>query len=265
MRYSESDARRDMVRVCHKMYEKGFISASEGNVSIRLAPNRILMTPSGVHKGFLEAEQIVMVNTAGKMIQTASGLNRKLRPTSELSMHLEAYAQRPDIGAVVHAHPKHAIVLSIADIPIAACLIPEVVVFLGLIPTSDYATPSTNENAYAVRQHIGNHDAMVLRRHGSVTVGKDVMQAFMRLETLEHSAEIAFKLAQLGVNNPLTSDQMGTLIQMRQDMGLAKEGEAAEICVACGVKHEGAPEGTFSDHEIRQMVAESVNDVLGRG
>ena len=221
------------------MYDKGFISASDGNISARLNPGRLLITPSGLHKGFLEPGHIVMIDEDGGRIGPGSTANRKLKPTSELPLHLEAYRQRPDIEAVVHAHPPITIALSIAGIPMADCLLPEVIVFLGLVPTTEYATPSTTESIQAIRELITNHDALVLQRHGSVTVGDDPMQAFMRLETVEQNARIAFMLAQLGITNPLPAEEVTKLLKHRQALGLVRAGEETEFCAVCGVCHLG--------------------------
>jgi L-fuculose-phosphate aldolase len=236
MKPTERQLREEIVRIGRIMYEKGYISSVEGNLSIRIAPDRILITPSGLHKGFLEPDHILVVDADGKRVG-GYGQGRHFRPTSELPMHLEAYKQRPDISAIVHAHPKNAIVLSIAGIPIADCLIPEVIVLLGLIPTAPYSTPSSDENAFAIRTLIRNHDAVMLARHGSLTVGNDLMEAFIRLETLENSAEIGLKLAQLGVHNPLPSAEIRKLLEQRQHLGLARPGESLEFCETCGVCH----------------------------
>lgn len=237
MSNNEFQLRREIVQVGRLMYEKGFISASDGNISARLEPNRLLITPSGLHKGFLEPGELVIVDNNGQLV--GSSPNRKLKPTSELPLHLEAYRQRPEINAVVHAHPPITIALSIAGISMADCLLPEVIVFLGLIPTTEYATPSSTESVRAIQELIINHDALVLRRHGSITVGDSPMQGFMRLETVEQNARIAFMLAQLGVRNPLPPEEVTKLLKQRADLGLSKPGDAAEFCQVCGVCHTG--------------------------
>ncbi|MCP4361784.1 MAG: class II aldolase/adducin family protein, partial [Chloroflexi bacterium] len=195
---------------------------------------------------------------------------RHLHPTSETPMHLEAYRQRPDIQAVVHAHPPYAVALSIAGISMADCLLPEAIVFLGTIPTTAYATPSSQENAQVVRDLIGNHDGLVLQRHGSLTVGNSPTQAFMRLETLERNAFIGYLLATLGIHSPMPPHEVQKLLNMRQTMGLSHPGETDEFCERCGVCH---PEGNHSPHTrkngtmneaaIRDIVAEVVEKTLG--
>lgn len=250
---SETQLRQEIARIGRLMYEKGFISASDGNISARLSPGRILITPSGLHKGFLEPGDLLIVNEDGQQVGARTFGAKKLKPTSEMPMHLEVYRQRPDVSAVVHAHPPITIALTIAGIPLADCLLPEVIVFLGLIPTTAYATPSSEENVLAIRSLIVKHDALVLQRHGSLTVGDSPMQAFMRLETVEQNARIAFMLAQLGVHNPMPPDEVRKLLRQREAMGLSRPGEAADFCTVCGVCHTGeghAPTmllGTFRD------------------
>ncbi len=234
----EANRRQEIVEVGRLMYQKGFIAASDGNISAKLAPGRILITPSGLHKGMLEPGHLLIVDEDGRIVESAPA-DRNLKATSELPMHLEAYRQRPDITAVVHAHPPITIALSIAGVPMADCLLPEVIVFLGIIPTTQYATPSSQENVRAIREFIATHDALVLQRHGSLTVGDSPMQGFMRLETVEQNARIAFMLAQLGVQNPLDAAEVKKLLKQREAMGLSRPGEADEFCTTCGVCHTG--------------------------
>lgn len=261
----ELELRQSIVQIGRLMYEKGLILASDGNISARLGHGRILLTPSGLHKGLLEPDQLIIVDEAGKKI----GGPRELTPTSELPMHLEAYRQRPDVTAVVHAHPPYAVALSIAGISMAECLLPEAVVFLGSIPTTTYATPSSQENARVVRELIGHHDGLVLQRHGSLTVGNSPMQAFMRLETLERNAFIGYLLATLGVHSPMPPAEVEKLLLMRRQMGLSRPGETAVFCQQCGVCHaDGAhlasPSSAMHPDAIRQIVAEVVQKTLGQ-
>jgi L-fuculose-phosphate aldolase len=259
MNRNEFQLRKQIVQVGRLMYDKDLIVSNDGNISARLSPGRLLITPSGLHKGFLEPGDILMIDEDGQRIGPGSIGNRKLKPTSELPLHLEAYRQRPDIDAVVHAHPPITIALSIAGIPMAACLIPEVIVSLGLIPTTEYATPSSRESIRAIRDLISNHDALVLQRHGSVTVGNTPMQAFMRLETVEQNARIAFMLSQLGVVNQLPAEEVAKLLKQREALGLVKEGEATEFCVVCGVCHLGG------DHAPTMRLRKGHSEVTAEG
>ncbi|MDX1662840.1 MAG: class II aldolase/adducin family protein [Candidatus Promineifilaceae bacterium] len=233
MNRQESTLRLEVVRIGQLMYEKGFICASDGNISVRLDTNRILTTPSGLHKGFLEPEHLVVVDLQGRVLEEGQGGAGPLQPTSELPMHLAVYLRRPELQAVLHAHPPITIALSIAEVPLTTCLLPEVIVTLGLIPVAEYATPSSEENVRAIQDLIVRHDALVLKRHGALTVGGSLMEAFMRLETVEQQSRITLTLAQLGVERSLGGDELRKLLRQREAMGLARPGEEALFCEYC--------------------------------
>ncbi len=229
----------DIVRVGQWLHQYQYIDGASGNISARLGPDQILATPSGLPKGQLSPEQLIIVNMRGEKV---GGLP-ELKPTSELLMHLEAYRRRPDVNGVVHAHPITCVALSIAGISLAECVIPEAVVVLGLIPTTPYATPSSAENQRAISEVIVSHDALVLQYHGSLTVGRDVMEAYLRLETLEHTAKIIALTKLLGGGPALPPEQVAKLIQTRKDWGFARPGDDEDFCVACGVCHaSGQPQ-----------------------
>lgn len=257
---NEQKLRQEIVKIGRLMYEKGFIVASDGNISARLGNGRLLITPSGLHKGMLEPDQLLIVTEDGRRVGPSTVANRRLRPTSELPMHLEAYRQRSDIQAVVHAHPPITVALSIAGISLADCLLPEVIVTLGLIPTTEYATPSSEENVRAIRDFIRQHDAIVLQRHGSLTVGDSPMQAYMRLETVEQSARIGFMLAQLGARNPLLPEEVEKLLQQREAMGLGFPGERAKFCQVCGVPHSGDEHAPTLHNRSQQIKATTITN-----
>jgi L-fuculose-phosphate aldolase len=139
------------------------------------------------------------------------------------------------VQAVIHAHPPITVALSIAGIPMDTPLLPEVIVLLGMIPMAPYVLSSSEEGAAAIRDLIRRHDAIILQRHGTLTVGDSLQQAFMRLETVEQNARIHFMLAQLRAGEPLAGDDVRKLLQMRRRMGLEREGEAAELRRLWGV------------------------------
>jgi len=231
---NERHLRAEIVRIGQLMHARGLLCGFEGNLSARLDDERLLMTPSGLHKGLMREEQLLVVDLAGRVV-VASEATRGLRPTSELPMHLEAYRRRPDVRAVVHAHPPITVALSIAGVPMDTPLLPEVIVLLGLIPTTDYAMSSSDEGAAAIRQLIAGHDAIILQRHGTLTVGATLTAAFMRLETVEQNARIHFMLAQLGADNPLAAHEVRKLLQLRRAMGLERAGDAAAFQARWGV------------------------------
>lgn len=192
----------EIVEICGWMYQKGFIASSEGNVSVCLGPDRILVTPRGVHKGFLQPNQLVVTDLEGHRI---SG---DFPPSSELQLHLLIYRERPDVRAVVHAHPTMAIACSLAGISLADGVLPEVITSLGAIPTAPYATPGTTKAAEVISSLIHRFDAIILARHGSVTVGKDLQEAYSKLEMLEHTARILSLARLLGPVSPLPQEEV---------------------------------------------------------
>lgn len=265
----EQSLREEIVLVGKLMYERGLIVATDGNISARLDDNTILITPSGLCKGLMTPDQLITIDMTGRKVGQETAANKDLKPTSEITMHLEAFKQRPDVQAVVHAHPPHAIALSIVGISLADCMLPEAIVFLGLTPTTPYATPSSEENARAIREVIAGHDALVLQRHGSLTVGSSPLNAFYRTETLEQIARITYMLNQLGGGQPLPAFQVEKLIQTRQVWGLARAADAADFCEKCGVCHiEGEhtvpTPSNGSTAELVQLIAERVMRELKR-
>ena len=241
---SDAALRAEIVRIGRMMHEHKFVDGASGNLSARLGPDRILATPSGLAKGFLAPEQLIVVDQQGQLVAGQPGL----KPTSELLMHLEAYRRRPDVNAVIHAHPVTSVALSIAGVSLAECVIPEAVVVLGLIPTTPYATPSSEENQRAISEVIVGHDAVVLQYHGTLTVGRDVLEAYLKLETLEHTAKIIALSKLLGGGPALPPEQVAKLIQTRKDWGFARPGDDEEFCLACGVCH---PDGQHAPRPAR--------------
>ncbi len=233
----EQALREEIVRVGRLMYERGLAVAADGNISAPLDEGHVLCTPSGLCKGMMTPDQLIVVDMDGHKVGPGTSANRDLQPTSEVRMHLEAYRQRPDVGGVVHAHPPITVALSIAGVSLADCMLPEVIVTLGLVPTTEYATPASAENVRAIRDLITNHDGIILQRHGTLTVGQDPWEAYMRLESLEQVARITLILQQLGRGEPLPPEQVEKLLAQRQKMGLSRPGEEEEFCEVCGVCH----------------------------
>jgi ribulose-5-phosphate 4-epimerase/fuculose-1-phosphate aldolase len=162
---SDDQLRRDIVEVGRRLYERGFVASNDGNISIRLDDQRILTTPRSVSKGFMTPEMMVVVDHDGKKIAGERDAS------TELLMHLEVYRHRPDVKAVVHAHPPLATGFAVAGIPLNRAVLAEVITTLGSIPIADYGTPSTRELPDAVRRYIKAHDGLLLANHGALTVG----------------------------------------------------------------------------------------------
>ena len=229
-RVSEHQLRQEMVRVGRLMWERGYVAATDGNLSARLGPDRLLVTPSGMSKGFLSVEDLVLLRPDGAPVASYRGQGK--RASSEIAMHLEVYRQRSDINAVIHAHPPLATAFSIAGVSLARCVIPEVIVTLGGIPTTEYATPGTGEVQESIRQAIRDYDALVMAHHGSLTVGGTLWEAYLRLEKVEHTAEITLAAHQLGRVNTLSPEAVATLAEKRREV-LQREGR--DLCEGCSV------------------------------
>lgn len=249
---SESELRAEIVRIGKLMRQFEYVDGASGNISARLGPDRILATPSGLAKGFLSPEQLIVVDMNGALAPSAPP---GLKPTSELLMHLEAYKQRPDVNGVVHAHPITAVALSIAGVPLTDCIVPESVMLFGPVPTTPYANPSSAENQRAISELVKTHDAIVLAYHGSLTVGATVWDAYLRLESLEHMAKIIARARMLGEVKPLPPEQVQKLIATREGWGFARATDAEEFCKYCGVCHP-ADKHTDEDALVRAITAE---------
>ena len=184
--------RADIVEIGRRLYGRGFCASNDGNISIRVAPDRVLTTPKNVSKGYMTPDMMVVVDIEGRKIAGDRDAS------SELLMHLEVYRQRPDVNAVVHAHPPLATGFAVAGVPLDRAVLAEVICTLGSIPIVDYATPSTPELPAAVRQYIKTHDGLLLANHGALTVGADVYGAYYKMETVEHFAKISLVARMLG-------------------------------------------------------------------
>ncbi|HVO42476.1 MAG TPA: class II aldolase/adducin family protein [Aggregatilineales bacterium] len=234
IRPDEASLRGLICRIGQLLHQRGYVDGMAGNISARLDDDHILATPSGLAKGFMQPEQLIVVDRDGNKVGPATDANRHLLPTSELMMHLECYQQRSDIWGVVHAHPPTAVALTIAGISMRTCVIPEAVVLLGLVPTTRYSTPASSENRDAIHALIPYHDAILLAYHGSLTVGTDVWQAYLKLESLEHTAAILHRVAQLGPITPLPPEQVAKLLEQRRQLGYWRPGDDERFCEACG-------------------------------
>jgi L-fuculose-phosphate aldolase len=204
---TESRLRRDLVEVCRRLHERRLIGAGEGNVSCRLGRNRLLVTPSGASKGHLRPGDLVVVDLAGEVVRGRG------RPSTELAMHLAAYQARPDAQAVVHAHPLTAIAFTVAGLPPPDDLLPEAVLVLGPIGVAPFATPGTAEVPRSLAPFWRDHQVVLLERHGALALGRDLFQAYDRLETLERVCEVALAARALGRCEPLPATAVQKVLE----------------------------------------------------
>jgi L-fuculose-phosphate aldolase len=220
---SEHQLREDIVEVGRRLYARGYTASNDGNISLRLDSSRLLMTPKSVCKGFMTADMMCVTDLDGKKLAGDRD------PSSEMQMHLEVYRQRPDVQAVVHAHPPIATGFAVAGIPLDRAVLAEVVTTLGSVPIAEYATPSTRELPEAVRKYVKAHDGMLLANHGALTLGADVFAAYYKMETIEHFAKISLVARMLGGERLLSREEVGRLEKLRGSYGIAAP---APICPA---------------------------------
>ena len=228
---TESTLRADIVEVGRRMYARGYTASNDGNISVRLGADRLLMTPKSVCKGFMTPDMMCITDLEGRKLQGDRD------PSSEMLMHLEVYRQRPDVQAVVHAHPPTATGFAVAGIPLDRAVLAEVLTTLGSIPIAEYATPSTKELPQAVRKYIKAHDGMLLANHGALTVGGDLYGAYYKMETIEHFAKISLVARLLGRENLLSREEVTRLQELRGAYGIKAP---APICAEPGTPQAGS-------------------------
>lgn len=203
-------ARREIVTVCRRLYERGLIAGPDGNVSVRIAPDRLLVTPSGMSKVDVQGDDLVELALDGRHLRGAR------RASSEIAMHLRIYQRRPDVHAVVHAHPPTATGFAVAGESFASCVLPEMIFQVGWVPLVPYATPGTSQLADGFDPFVADHDAFLMANHGATTVGPSLLLAHQRMESLEHSARILLTARLLGRVNTLTADEVQALVHARE-------------------------------------------------
>ncbi len=220
--FEEQQAINDIIEIGKRLYARGYIVAGEGNLSIRISEEEILVTARDLCKGYLAFEHIIKTDLKGKKLSGDS----RYEPSSELKMHLAVYEERPDVVAVVHAHPPTATGFAVAGVPLDKCILPEIIVTIGAIPIADYATSSTNEIPDKIRNIIRGRDTLLLANHGALTVGKDIYSAYYHMESMEQFAKILLTAKILGGERVLDAQQVQRLIETHP--GMAK---VAQSCI----------------------------------
>jgi len=217
---TERKYRDEIVRYGKMLHQHGFVAAMDGNLSVRLGDNRILVTPTCLSKGAMKAADMVIVDNEGKRV------TGRRHVTSEIGMHVLVYRMRPDVQAIVHAHPPTATGFAAAGIPLTEPLVCEVVMGLGCIPLARYGTPGTSELAQTLEPYVPNYDAILMSNHGVVTYGDTLEHAYMKMETVEHFAEIALVTHLLGRQQPLKDVEIEKLLLARAKYFGAKNAAA---------------------------------------
>ncbi len=211
---SEWELREQICEIGRRVWQRGYVAASDGNFSCRLDATRVLATPTLMSKGSLAPQDLVIVNLDGEQIAGHR------RATSEIRMHLNAYRRRDDVNACVHAHPPHATAFAIVQDPVPKCVMPEAEVFLGEVPIVPYATPGSEEFATVLDPYLPDFNVFLLASHGVLAVGRDLTEAYHRLETVDHYCHILINVHALGGPTPLPPEAMERLFEIKRSLGI---------------------------------------------
>ncbi len=221
----EARLRTAICRIGKLSYDRNYIVGADGNISARMADGTILITPTGAMKGFLEPHQVAHVDMTGRAIDDGP------KPSSEVGIHLVSYQERPDVKAICHAHPPHAVAMTIAGVDLQMPVIPEIIVTIGGIPTAPFGTPGTPELPETIRDLVRCSDVMMMQNHGSVTLGANLMDAYKKLDMLEHTAKILW-LAHVarGGLEPLPEEDVRKMLETRAQLGITTRNTLENRC-----------------------------------
>jgi L-fuculose-phosphate aldolase len=252
MSKTEREHRQDIIEIGRLVYQKGWVAANDGNITVRLDPERILATPTGVSKGMMHPDDLIIVDRKGNKIE-----GRKER-TSEIAMHLTVYEMRPDIRAVVHAHPPVATGFAAAGKPLNLALLPEVIIGLGCVPLAEYGLPGTPELTEPMLPLIPKYEAILMGNHGAVCYGDDVWRAFFRMETMEHFARIALVAELLGGPKVLPRTEVDKLLDSRTRYGVKARAGGEPGCPVVAEEVGGEEKFYVTRSELIDLVDEAL-------
>jgi len=250
---NEAQLRQELARLSRRTWERGWVANHDGNLSVRLKRGRLMCTPTGLSKGELSADMMLVVDETGKV------LSGRLRPFSELNLHLAIYHARPDVGAVLHAHPPTATGFGVAGVALDRPFLPEAVVSLGpAIPLVPLCRPG-EEAVQAIAPYLDEHDVLMLAGNGVVSAGVNLEMAYLRMELVEHLCRIALVARQLGGINALPDTMLRPLLDARTRAGLGPEARGGTTTLPAGAT-ERAP-----SRELEQLVRQEIQRVLRDG
>ncbi|MDR2545930.1 MAG: class II aldolase/adducin family protein [Lachnospiraceae bacterium] len=213
---NEAAIKEEMCEIGKRVYLRGMVAANDGNFSVKLGEGEFLCTPTGVSKGFMTPEYICKIDGEGRLLAA----NGDFRPTSEMKMHLRVYRERPDVCAVVHAHPMYATSFAIAGLALDKPIIPEAIISLGYVPLAGYGMPTTDEIPDAIGEYLQGFDAVLLANHGALTYGDSLLNAYHKMESVEFYARLLYQAQVLGGAKELDEHEVGRLYQLRRELGI---------------------------------------------
>jgi L-fuculose-phosphate aldolase len=222
----ERKIREEIVELATRCYSRDLLVAGDGNISVRVSPNRIIATPSGVSKGWMKPEMMVVVDLEGHLLEPS-----EYNVSSEWPMHRVIYQARPDTHAVVHAHPPFATGFAVAGLSLDKAILSEVILTLGCVPLATYGTPSTRELTDAIEPYLQYHDALLMANHGAVAFAETLEKAYNKLETLEHTCKISFIARSLGNENTIPDRAVEKLFEIRErNQAMRPEARTGQFC-----------------------------------
>ncbi len=214
---TELEIKKEMCEIGRRVYDRGMVAANDGNFSVKLNDHEFFCTPTGVSKGFMTPEYICRVDDKGNVLEANEGF----KPSSEVKMHMRVYEERPDVQAVVHAHPMYATTFAIAGIPLMEPVMPEAVIALGGVPLAKYGTPSTVEVPDSIMPYLQKYDAVLLENHGALTYSDTLLNAYHKMESLEFYARLMYQSKMIGGPQILDEKRVEELYEIRRNMGLS--------------------------------------------
>jgi len=268
----ERKIREEIVELATRCYHRDLLVAGDGNISVRVSPTRIIATPSGVSKGWMKPEMMVVVDLDGKSLEPS-----EYSVSSEWPMHRVIYQARPDIHAVVHAHPPFATGFAVAGLSLDKAILSEVILTLGCVPLATYGTPSTRELTDAIEPYLQYHDALLMANHGAVAFAETLEKAYNKLETLEHTCKISFIARSLGNENTIPARAVEKLFEIRErnqamrpeartgqfcKIGTAEERESGRVGVRERVGENGSERITLTRAELIELLTESARILM---
>lgn len=248
---SERELRELMCEIGRRLYDKDLIAANEGNLSIRLG-DQLLATPTGMCKGFLKPEDLVITDLQGEQ------LSGRRKVSSEIKMHSVVYRLRDDVQAVCHGHPVYATSYAVAGIPLTEALMPEVVVTLGCVPVAPYGTPSTQELADSLVDLLPRFDAVLLANHGALSYGGDLESAFFKMEILEHFAKISLITKLLGRQTLLSREEVDKLYNVRGKYGISSPDFRES---GCPVTAPEEAQISLTRNELEELIQRAISEL----
>ena len=269
MTQSPYEIKKEICEIGKKIYNLGFVAANDGNISVKVGPNEFYCTPTGVSKGYMTPDMIIKIDADGNKLEG------RLNPSSEIKMHMRVYKERPDVNAVVHAHPPVATAFTVANVPMDQYILPEAILTIGNVPTCAYGTPSTMEIPDSLMPYIQKHDAFLLKNHGALTVGNTLQRACFTMEEVEFNAKINLYARQLGSVDEIPCHELEKLMDLRKKFNLPGKHPGCKKCPNLGTSNcrckdnghahsDNCSCNTNSDDALVAEITRKVMAALGR-